>query len=409
MKMNRQIAKLYAIAAKSTRTIIGLMSGTSLDGLDIAVCRVTGSGRDTGLEVLHFRTMPYDTEFRELILRVFAKTEIHHPDICGLNALIADRHASLVNEALAGWGIGAEQVDLIASHGQTVFHAPVTSENVSGPYPNSTLQIGDGDHIAVKTGIITISDFRQKHVAAGGEGAPLALYGDFLLFSDTDEDRILLNMGGIANFTYLPSRRSYQEGHQVFATDVGPANTLMNQYVQRHFGVEMDRDATLASQGQVHDGLLMALMDHPFFAQSFPKTTGPELFNLAYLQNSQEKSDTAGLEKHDVMATLCAFSARTIVNAILKLTSNLPGSGRAGVYASGGGLSNPLLMAYIRRELGERDLPVQSFGALGIEPDAKEAVLFAILANETLAGNPEHVKAVEGAPAICMGKICLPA
>jgi len=406
--MNRQITKLHNIAAKPTRTIIGLMSGTSLDGLDIAVCRVTGSGKDTDVKVLRFQTMVYDQNFRELILRVFAKTEILHPDICGLNALIADRHASMVNQALSNWGMRPENVDLIASHGQTVFHAPVDSAQESGPYPNSTLQIGDGDHIAVRTGIITVSDFRQKHVAAGGEGAPLALYGDYLLFSDTAEDRILLNMGGIANFTYLPSRKSQQVGLQAFATDTGPANTLMNQYVQRHFGVEMDRDALLAAQGQVNERLLKALLDHSFFKLPLPKTTGPELFNMEFLQNAQKQSSSEGLDPHDVLATLCAFSGSSIAGAIRNIVEKLPGDKPLGVYASGGGFSNPLLMGHIKGKLGESDLAIQSFGVLGIEPDAKEAVLFAVLANETLAGNPEHVKSVQGAPAICMGKICFP-
>lgn len=406
--MNRQIAKLHSIAGKPSRTIIGLMSGTSLDGLDIAVCRVTGSGKDTDLKVLRFQTMPYDQDFRTLIQRVFAKTEVLHPDICGLNALIADRHAALVNKALANWGMRPENVDLIASHGQTIFHAPVAKDQEAGPYPNSTLQIGDGDHIAFKTGIITISDFRQKHVAAGGEGAPLALYGDYLLFSDTAEDRILLNMGGIANFTFLPSRKSQQAGFQAFATDTGPANTLMNQFVQIHFGVEMDRDADLASRGQVNAGLLQVLLDHPFFKQSLPKTTGPELFNMAFLQNAQKLSGTELLDPHDVLATLCAFSGHSIADAIRQSVAKLGGSHQIGVYASGGGLANPLLMGHIKGKLGESDLTIQSFEVLGIEPDAKEAVLFAVLANETVAGNPEQVKSVQGAPAICMGKICLP-
>lgn len=388
--------------------IIGLMSGTSLDGLDIALCKISGSGKETDLKVLRFQTMPYEQEFRELIQRVFAKTQVQQADLCGLNALIATKHAELVNIALANWGVQAGNVDMIASHGQTVFHAPVSETTENVPYPNSTLQIGDGDHIAVRTGIITVSDFRQKHVAAGGEGAPLALYGDYLLFSDQNEDRILLNMGGIANFTYLPSRKSMQAGMQAFATDTGPANTLMNQFVHLHFGLEMDRDARLASQGQVNEALLDVLLEHPFFHLPFPKTTGPELFNLMYLQQAQQQSGTEGMDPHDVLATLCAFSGASIVDAIRQLTNQFGGRQKVGIYASGGGLSNPLLMGQIKGRLGESDLTIQSFDVLGIAPDAKEAVLFAVLANETLAGNPENVKAVQGAPAICMGKICLP-
>src|SRR5690606_33793975 len=209
--------------------------------------------------------------------------------LSGLHALIGQTHGTLVNEALREWGLPAGDVDLLASHGQTVFHAP---QSLTGntDYPNSTLQLGDGDHLAVSTGIITISDFRQKHIAAGGEGAPLAAYGDYLLFSDTRETRVLLNIGGIANFTLLPATEG--KGNPCFATDVGPGNTLMNQYMQAHLDEEMDRDARMATAGRINEQLLNALLSHDFFALPFPKTTGPELFNLHYLTEAQRASGT---------------------------------------------------------------------------------------------------------------------
>ncbi len=397
--MNKSISRLYSIAGKTQRLIIGLMSGTSLDGLDIALCRVSRQGQDTALELLHFVTKPYSGEFRSRIREVFAKRAIDQQTLCGLNALIGRVHGSLVNEALGEWGIRNDEIDLIASHGQTVFHAP---QSLTGntDYPNSTLQIGDGDHVATTTGIITIADFRQKHIAAGGEGAPLAAYGDYLLFSDTHETRFLLNIGGIANFTFLPPTAL---GQACFATDVGPGNTLMDQYMQRHLGKELDKDALVASSGTVNEPLLKALLDHAFFALPFPKTTGPELFNLEYLTQAQHVTETTRIPTNDVMATLCTFSASAIVTAIQRVAQT---TGNTHVYLSGGGLHNPLLVRLIKEGLA--GTPVSSFDRLGLLPDAKEAALFAVLANETVAGDASNVAAILDSPAVCMGKISFP-
>ena len=171
--MNPNIAKLSDIAQKKDRLIIGLMSGTSLDGLDIALCKINGSGNKTKLELIKFVTMEYKREFRVWIRKIFAKKTIDQQTLCGLNPYIADVHASFLLKALKKWKVKPESIDIVASHGQTVFHAP-QSHTHDRTLPNSTLQLGDGDHIAVRTGIICLSDFRQKHLAAGGEGAPLA-------------------------------------------------------------------------------------------------------------------------------------------------------------------------------------------------------------------------------------------
>lgn len=405
--MNRQVAKLFSIAQKESRTILGLMSGTSLDGLDLAVCKLSGSGSRTSLKLVRFKTLGYTASFRKSILRVFAQENIQQADLSGLNALIADTHAEMVLEALTSWGIQPEQIDLLASHGQTVYHAPLALSK-STLYPNNTLQIGDGDHLAVKTGIITLSDFRQKHIAAGGEGAPLALYGDYLLYSDTTENRILLNMGGIANFTFLPSKSAFTAGHTAFASDVGPANTMMNQYMQEQFGLEMDKNGEKASTGVVIPDLLDALMDHSFFQQKLPKTTGPELFNLHYLREAVKRSDIEQPNPADIMATLCAFSAHGIAKAVRETVQDIPAHSPIRILASGGGLSNPLLMKLIKESLKESNLGIESFDTLGLNPDAKEAALFAVLANESIAGSPEHVRGLFEAPAVCMGKISLP-
>lgn len=397
--MNVQIEKLYRISNKAHRLIIGLMSGTSLDGLDIALCKITSSGTDTKLELLAFDTFDYEEEFRFNVRKIFAKKEINQQEFSGIHAFVALTHADLINQALEKWKISADDVDLIASHGQTVYHAPqILTKDFT--LPNSTLQIGDGDHIASKTGIITISDFRQKHIAAGGEGAPLAAYGDYLLFTDEVENRILLNIGGISNFTFLPNKNS---NLQAFATDLGPGNTMMNQFMHQHFGLEMDKDAEIASKGNINAGLLNALLEEEFLALDFPKTTGPELFNLNYLSNQLHKIGLLDLSSEDIMATLNAFSVQAIIAGILKVTTGLE---RVAVYVSGGGLHNPLLMENIKK--GLPDYKIHSIQAIEMNPDAKEACLFALLANETIAGSPDNVNNIKDSPAVCMGKISLP-
>lgn len=375
------------------------MSGTSLDGLDIVLCKVKGSGIQTHIEMLAFETFEYTVSFREDIKAVFSKDKVDMKFLCAMNARIGIKHAELVNTALAKWGTKAEDVDLIASHGQTVFHAPKTHHSTND-YPNSTLQIGDGDHIAVNTGIITVSDFRQKHIAAGGEGAPLVIYGDYLLFTNANESRILLNIGGISNFTYLPAKG---KSNNLISTDVGPGNTLMNQYAQQYYSMPYDRDGAIAASGKINNDLLTALSDHPFFSYGFPKTTGPEDFNLLFLSNAQIKSKTTEIEASDVMATLCAFTAKSIVRAITTITdqgTNLK------IYISGGGYRNPTLLKMLSGYLPH--IPIESTSSLGIDPDAKEALLFSLLANETVAGAASTFPKMAGAPAVCFGKISLP-
>ena len=375
------------------------MSGTSMDGLDIALCAVSGSGAETDIKILQFKTGEYTDDFRAKIKAIFSKKQVDLELVCLMNEHIANTHADLINEALKEWGYQNDQVDFIASHGQTIFHAPKSLHKLTD-YPNGTLQIGDGDHIAVKTGIITLSDFRQKHLATGGEGAPLAVYGDYLIFSEKDEDRVMLNIGGIANFTYLPGNLNASE---IFSTDVGPGNTLMDQFMQQHYNQFYDKNGTLAKTGVLNKALLSELLKCDFFEIAFPKTTGPELFNLAYLKDAQIRSATENINLEDVMATLCHFSAQTIAEAIKRCFGN---EAKARIFMSGGGMHNPLLV-----ELLKKKLPYSNFSTtddLEINPDAKEAVLFAVLANETLCGKPIDFGNRQGVPSVCMGKISLP-
>ena len=392
--MNDNIRKLYKISSKKSRVIIGLMSGTSLDGLDIALCNISGSGAKTRAVVKKFVTIPYSDEIRKRILKVFARPNIEFKLLSELNAWLAITHGDMILSALAKWKVKTSSVDIIASHGQTVFHAPRAV--TPGVSVNSTLQVGDGDHIAVTTGIITLSDFRQKHIAAGGEGAPLAVYGDYLLFSKRSEDRIMLNIGGIGNFTYLPGSLKRDK---VFVTDTGPGNTMIDQAMRSFFSKPFDKDANVALSGTVNQNLLSELKKDPFFELPFPKTTGPEQFNLDYLKKAQKG---ASISNEDVIATLTRFSAETIAAAIKQATNNKPQK----IFLSGGGAHNPLMARWISELLPNCTFSTTS--DLGIDGDAKEAVLFAVLANEALAGGNTTFGNRTKVPSVSMGKVSFP-
>ncbi|MGR3811267.1 anhydro-N-acetylmuramic acid kinase [Jiulongibacter sp. NS-SX5] len=395
--MNPSIEKLYQIAQKEKRTIIGLMSGTSLDGLDVALCEFTGSGDQTTVVLKEFLTIPFESQTKSEIRSVFAQQNIDFPKLCMLNPWIGRLHGKMVNRCLKTWGMKSDDVDLIASHGQTVMHMPKRLHK-NELFPDSTLQIGDADHLANETGILTLSDFRQKHCAAGGEGAPLALYGDYLLFSSKQENRVLINIGGIANFTFLPSTGDFSK---VFATDTGPGNTLIDAFTQKHFDKAFDENAIIAKRGQLSIELLDTLLEHEYFTQSVPKTTGPELFNLDYVKKAIAESGVE-ISKEDILHTLCHFTAKSLTQEIKRSVNLEPDTV---IYLSGGGMHNPLLVELIKQELP--NVHVKIMNVLGVSGDAKEAVLFAALANETLAGQG-FISPNNSEERFFMGKISLP-
>ena len=398
--MRYHVQHLAALAEQASRRIIGLMSGTSLDGLDVVLCACTGTGRHTRVVVEQFATVPYEAPFQAEIRRVFAKKNVDFQHLTLLNVVVAERHAAIVLDCLRQWNVAPADVDLIASHGQTVYHAPRNFHGLAD-YPHATLQIGDGDHLARRTGITTISDFRQKHLAAGGEGAPLALYGDYFLFSQPGEDRFLLNIGGIANFTFLPGDG---DTAKAFATDTGPGNTLLDAFAQALFGVPFDADALLASAGLVEPGLLEALRADPFFAMPFPKTSGPERFSAAWVEKILQQLPKGHHNPYNLLATLTKLTAVTVADALHRVPLTVD---RPALYVSGGGAHNPLLRQYLQEALPA--WPLHRMEVLGIHGDAKEAVLFAVLANETIAGETLGTQRLGGLPLVGMGKISFPA
>jgi len=423
--MNTQIVKLLSAASKKTRLIIGLMSGTSLDGLDVALCLIAYADEGTKVKVLAFETHEYEEAFKNQIKEIFAKEEGSFKQLTLLNAKIGRLHGELVLKSLKKWNITPEEVDAIASHGQTVFHHPKRSIEESSPFRGlgGTLQIGDADHIAHTTGILTISDFRQKHIAAGGEGAPLAIYGDCLLFSSEEENRILLNIGGIANFTFLPKLTGEKEEvmSKMLVTDTGPGNTLIDAAMQKYFNQPYDENGEVAAEGKVIPELLEALKTNPFFKEKAPKSTGQEQFNLEYVTALSRSLSEAEGNKHenrssllfpstslrervvgfahpaDIVTTLTHLTAQTIAGQIKNLNTE------AAVYVSGGGAHNSTLMNLLKELLPNFEF--KKIDVLGISADAKEAVLFAVLANQTLAGSPIKIADL---PAVNFGKISFP-
>jgi len=396
--VQHQIQKLNNISKKESRKILGLMSGTSLDGLDMALCEIIGHGKETQLTLLEFETYGYGEVFKNEVRSVFSTQMVNLEKLCMLNSWVAREHATIINAQLKKWGIDKSEIDLIASHGQTIYHAPKRQHQQIG-FENSTLQIGDGDHIALHTGIITISDFRQKHVAAGGEGAPLAAYGDYILFADKKADRILVNIGGISNLTYIPANGKFED---LVSTDIGPGNGLIDGWVKQHFSpLKYDVDGKIATSGEVQKALLDAMMKDPFFKMAFPKTTGPELFNKQWLEKIISEHGIIINKNEDVVATLTAFTATLVSSAIQEFATS---EKACEVYISGGGVHNKIMMDTIKTNL--QKIEISTTASISINPDAKEAILFAVLANELVSGDGSCFgKGSKSAPNVGMGKV----
>jgi anhydro-N-acetylmuramic acid kinase len=366
--------------------IVGLMSGTSLDGVDAALVSIEGrSTAELSWEVVGFRTVPYPDERREAIhAAIVAGTA---ESLCGLHADLGEWFAEAVREVCDASGVSPDEVDLVGSHGQTVWHRP-PAEGRRG----ATLQLGDPATIAERTGAPVVSDFRMRDVAAGGQGAPLVPWVDRALFSLPGSARALQNIGGIANVTWVPPRES---GEPVLAFDTGPGNALIDAVVELATGGRMtfDRDGRLAEQGTVDDALLGELLAHPFFNFPPPRSTGRESFGRPLVQRLVEAVRPEGDQDWlDLVATLTELTARSIADSYRRWV--LP-RGVSEVVVTGGGALNPTLMRRIRHLL--EPLPVGDGGALGVDPEAKEALAFAVLAWAHVHGIAANEPAATGA------------
>ena len=365
------------------RLFLGMISGTSADGIDVAIARFhdgdTGEHPIPHAEVLFGRTYAWDDDLRALLIELGQ----HAPaltldDIGELDVRIGAAFAAAAQQAIRDSGVDRAQIAAIGSHGQTLLYCSDGRHN-DGAH-RFTLQLGDAHLIAEATGIRTVADFRRRDVAAGGHGAPLLPALHAALLSSSDEDRAVLNLGGIGNLTLLPVRSD------VRGFDTGPANGLMDAWCLRHTGERYDRGGAFASGGRVDHALLMRLLDEPWFALPPPKSTGRDQFHLGWVESKLSGSEAPA----DIQATLLALTARTVADALL---ATLPGAAR--VIACGGGVHNPALMRALAEALP--GVVVESTAAHGIDPDVVEALGFAWLARQTILGRPGNLPGVTGA------------
>ena len=385
---------LDSIAAKRTVRVAGLMSGTSADGVDCAIVDIGPHAVD----VLAFHTFPYPRSVRAGILALSSGRAASLQDVCHLNVVVGELFASAVTTLSARSGIALASLDLIGSHGQTVCHVP-RGRRFRGRRLGSTLQIGEPSVIAERTGVTTVADFRPRDMAAGGQGAPLVPYADYVLFRDPRKGRAVQNIGGIANVTYLPAGCGLGD---VLAFDTGPGNMVMDRLTSLATAGRSQYDAggRLAARGAVNERLLAELMAHPFLRRRPPKSTGREEFGHHFSDAVYKRAGKEGVRPLDILATATAFTARSIALAYRR---HLPG-GVDEVIVCGGGARNGTLVGMLREEL--RPALVKFTDDFGINADAKEAVSFAILARETLRGVANNVPLATGAAnGVVLGKI----
>lgn len=354
---------------------IGLMSGTSVDAIDAVLVDFAG---DTP-RLIHSHSHPWPDELRDALLSIAVRPDTALATYARLDVETGFGFAAAVAELLAGAGVAAEQVRAIGSHGQTVLHLP------DGDTPTS-LQIGDPHRIAAATGIAVVADFRRRDMAVGGQGAPLAPLYHHALFGSDREHRAVLNLGGIANLTLLPRT----DAGTLSGFDTGPGNTLMDAWITRHLGQPYDRDGAWADTGFVDDALLAILLDEPYLRRAPPKSTGRELFNVAWLDARLRTYGNPIPAPRDVQATLRAYTVRTVADALRAHLADV-----ARLLVCGGGASNKGLMAALADALP--DVSLESTETHGLHPDWVEATTFAWLAKQAIGGIPINTPPVTGA------------
>jgi anhydro-N-acetylmuramic acid kinase len=375
--------------------VIGLMSGTSADGVDAALVEWSDAPDERWFRLIAHVEQPFEASLQQRIHRLAAGRTAPGTtlrELAELDVLLGERFAAAAAAVAAAAGMELAAVDAIASHGQTVAHHPEL---------RATLQIGDPSVIAERTGCTTVADFRPRDVAAGGQGAPLAPFFHYVAFADAAEHRLALNLGGIANVTWLPAAASPEE---VLAFDVGPANALVDGVVQVHTqGRErMDAGGARALRGRVDAALLARLLDDDFLRRPPPKSTGRERYGSAEAEALHAEWMAAGRGVDDLLATLVAFTARAVAHACQHHLA--PGAAVKRLLVGGGGARNPAVMAALAAALPEAS--VEPFDAAGVPADAAEAMAFSLMGRNALLGIPNHLPRCTGASrATVLGEI----
>ncbi len=384
-----------ALWNKPSRLVVGLMSGTSADGIDAVLTRITGYGLSTKVEQLGFYFQPFDDATRQAILDICGGDSGGTREVCLLGTHLGKLYAQAVRELLKQ--TSTDKIDLIGNHGQTVYHIPEST-----PYLNAsirgTLQIGDPSYLAEEFGCPVVSDFRIRDMAAGGLGAPLVPYTEFLLYRSETEDVALQNIGGIGNVTLLPAGCTLDE---VTAFDTGPGNMVMDALVSKltNGTLSYDDGGRLAAAGKLIPEMLAWMLEDPYLDKVPPKTTGREYFGKEYVEKLLAFGD---YPLADILTTATAFTAQSIALSLRRFAPRLP----ARLVVGGGGSRNPTLLTFLQDALPECKVQIQE--DLGLDSDAKEAVAFALLANEALFGICNNAPSATGARhGVVMGRINL--
>ncbi len=392
--MHKMQNKIVELAGKGRLCIAGIMSGTSLDGVDVAIVDVTKEE----VSVRAFETIRYPSEIRKELFGLCSGNAVAVGDIAGLNFILGEIFADAVIKVANKGKISLKEIDMIGSHGQTIYHDS-KGLRFQGRQAGVTMQIGEGSVIAQRTGVTTVCDFRPADIAVGGEGAPLVPYADFFIFGRDRVCRAIQNIGGIANVTYLPGNSKIEE---VVAFDTGPGNMVIDEIVRRmgESTQEYDRNGEIAGNNKVHHGLFDELMKENFFSKPPPKSTGRELFGAKYVDRLLAIVDKMAIGYEVMVATATAVTAESIARAYRQLLPSMPDE----MIVCGGGANNHTLVRMLRERLAQ--VRIEPMNHFGIDSDSKEAVSFAILAYATVKGVASNICSSTGAKKpVILGKI----
>lgn len=391
--------------ANTPRFVVGMMSGTSVDGVDAALVEIAGADDAPQIRLVAFKNTPYPPKVRAQIFTLFAPHTATVDNVGAMNFLLGEIYAEAALRVIEEAGLAPEDVALVGSHGQTIWHEPLGQE-ICGRSIRYTVQIGEGAVIAERTGICTVSDFRVADMAAGGQGAPLVPFSEYLLYRREHETILLQNIGGIGNMTVMPAGAKPQD---VFAFDTGPGNMIIDAVTSAITGGEKAYDAggEMAARGSVHAGLLEHMMQESYYTQPLPKTTGREYFGAQYTARIMAWAQERAIAPQDILATVTDLTAWSIADAYARYV--LPVHHASELIVGGGGSYNRTLLGFLGARLAAHGVKVKTQEELGFNSDAKEAVAFALMADLCVRGKENTLPSVTDArhPAV-MGKISYP-
>ena len=390
---------------KDVRRVVGMMSGTSVDGVDAALVEISGTDSEPKVKLLAFENKPYPPQVREKIFSLFTPANATVDKVGYMNFLLGEIYAKSALSVIEKAGLKPEDIDAVGSHGQTIWHAPIP-ESPDGIPVAYTVQIGEGSVIAERTGITTVSDFRVADMAAGGQGAPLVPFSEYLLYRREKETILLQNIGGIGNMTVMPAGAKPRD---IFAFDTGPGNMIIDAVISAmtHGEKTYDAGGEMAAKGRVCDALLELLKEEPYYSQPLPKTTGREHFGVQYTAKILDWWKQNPIPAEDLLATVTDLTAYSIADAYERYV--LPKYQASEIIVGGGGSYNATLLGFMKKRFAPHGVAVRTQEDLGLSSDAKEAVAFALMADCCLRGKANTLPSVTGAqhPAV-MGQVSQP-